>query len=579
MSFSETFNNYLSQINVSYSRVAKTAGLSVSAVARYKHGEREPAYDSVSLQKLAHALHLHAQERGLTLREEDILRDLRQSLKGYLTVSYDTFLRNLNTLLHTLDIHGSELARALSFDPSHISKILSGQRRAGNLGEFTANIGLFLSRRCDNPNDIASLAQLLKCKEQELQTPREVCDAVTKWLGTNAAFADDNPIGHFLEKMDDFSLDAFINTIHFNDIKLPSLPFQLPTNKTYGSLEGMMKCELDFLKATVLSKSTQDCILYSDMPLEEMAKDKEFPKKWMFGMAMLLKKGLHLNIIHDVNRPFSEMMLGLEGNIPMYMTGQIAPWYLPSQQNDVFLHLLKVSGAAAMEGSAIAGHHDEGRYLLTKNEEDVRFYRRKAERLLAKAKPLMDIYRSNRRHALSEALKRSWQSGNRFTVAASLPLYTLSRDTLREILDRNRVTAHEAEKIEQFRRSALEMVEAFLAHGRLTLSVPDPTREQFEQAPVNLALAEIFYEADIPYRFEEYQAHLHATEAFAAAHPNLTLSRNPSPVFRNITYSVIGSSQVIVSKNKSPTIHFIIHQKKMVKAFQSFMPPFKDNEN
>ena len=140
-------------------------------------------------------------------------------------------------------------------------------------------------------------------------------------------------------------------------------------------------------------------------------------------------------------------------------------------------------------------------------------------------------------------------------------------------------TAHEAEKIEQFRRSALEMVEAFLAHGRLTLSVPDPTREQFEQAPVNLALAEIFYEADIPYRFEEYQAHLHATEAFAAAHPNLTLSRNPSPVFRNITYSVIGSSQVIVSKNKSPTIHFIIHHKKMVKAFQSFMPPFKDNEN
>ena len=52
----------------------------------------------------------------------------------------------------------------------------------------------------------------------------------------------------------------------------------------------MMESELDFLKATVLSKSMHDVTMYSDMPMEEMAKDADFPKKWMFGMAMLLKK-------------------------------------------------------------------------------------------------------------------------------------------------------------------------------------------------------------------------------------------------------------------------------------------------
>ena len=71
--------------------------------------------------------------------------------------------------------------------------------------------------------------------------------------------------------------------------------------------------------------------------------------KWMFGRAMMLKKGLHLNIIHDVNRPFNEMMLGLESHIPMYMTGQISPYFLPVSQNSVFNHLLNVSGAAALE--------------------------------------------------------------------------------------------------------------------------------------------------------------------------------------------------------------------------------------
>lgn len=42
----------------------------------------------------------------------------------------------------------------------------------------------------------------------------------------------------------------------------------------------------------------------------------------MLGLALLLKKGLHLNIIHSLNRPFQEMMLGLESHIPLYMTGR-----------------------------------------------------------------------------------------------------------------------------------------------------------------------------------------------------------------------------------------------------------------
>ena len=78
----------------------------------------------------------------------------------------------------------------------------------------------------------------------------------------------------------------------------------------------MMESELDFLKATVLSKSMEPVIMYSDMPLEEMGKDSDFPKKWMYGMAMMLKKGLHLKQIHTLDRSFGDVMLGLESWIP-----------------------------------------------------------------------------------------------------------------------------------------------------------------------------------------------------------------------------------------------------------------------
>ena len=67
----------------------------------------------------------------------------------------------------------------------------------------------------------------------------------------------------------------------------------------------------------------------------------------------------------------------------MYMTGQIAPYYLKNVQNNAFLHLLKVSGAAALSGEAVAGFHSEGRYYLTKSKKELGYYRKRANDLLS----------------------------------------------------------------------------------------------------------------------------------------------------------------------------------------------------
>ena len=227
-------------------------------------------------------------------------------------------------MIKALDIRVGALAHALSFDVSHISKILSGQRRPGRITDFTCEIGAFISRCYTDEQSMNILAKLFRIDRVTLDSQRAVYDAVVSWLGTNTDADSSDPIGHFLDHMENFSLDEFINAIRFNDIRLPTVPFQLPTTKTYTALEGMKKCEIDFLKVTAVSKSREDCIMYSDMPIEKMAADEEFTKKWMFGMAMILKRGLHIHFIHDINRPFREMMPGLEGNIPMYMTGQIS---------------------------------------------------------------------------------------------------------------------------------------------------------------------------------------------------------------------------------------------------------------
>jgi len=573
LSFSEQFNAYLTQLELSYSKFAAYSGMSVSVVRRYKTGESEPAPDSEQIKKLASGICRLGAEKGLALEEEAVLAALHGSLKNNLNIPYDAYLENLSTLLKTMDIRVSVLAKALSFDSSYISKILAGQRKPGQIAKFTQSVGSYIARICTDEEQLTQLADLLGCTVAELDSPRAVSDAVVQWLGSNTVTAKSDPVGNFLGQLESFNLDEFINVIHFNDIKLPTVPFQLPTHKSYTTIEGMKKCEMDFIRATVLSKSKQDVIMYSDMPLEEMAKDEEFAKKWMFGMAMLLKKGLHLHMIHNVHRPFHEMMLGLEGNIPMYMTGQISPYYLPAQTNAIFTHIIKVSGAAALEGSAIAGHQAKGEYVLTKADERIRFLREKAEDLLKKAKPLMDIYRSDRRAAYGAAMRRLWEKGDRLTVSAALPVFTLTKEALASILAGGGVAAAEAAAIEAFRADYLGIVTRFLKNNRLTVVVPEPSGEQFEAAPIHLALAEMFCETEVPYTYAAYTAHLQATKRFAERFPNMTVHTDANPAFRHITYSVIQNEAVIVSKNKYPMIHFIINHKKMVQAFQNFTPP------
>lgn len=573
MTFSELLKQYITRLGTTYSRLAKASGLSVSAVSNYVKGEREPNYESEQTKKLIKGILVLAEEKNLDIDEQELRMAFMGTAKNGLPIEYDVYLHNLNTLLKTLEIKGSTLAKALSYDASHISKVLAGQRRPADIGKFTARVAAYVSQFYGSEQEIAAIAALMDADAKDIQNPRERCAVVTEWLGTNMSLDRNDPVSGFLDKMNTFHLDDYIQAIHFNDIKMPSVPFQLPGTKHYYGLKEMMDAELDFMKATVLSKSMKDCILYSDMPMTEMAKDSEFPKKWMFGRAMMLKKGLRMHIIHDVNRPFYEMMLGLESFIPMYMTGLISPHYLTESQGGVFNHLLYVSGAAALEGNAVSGHHAAGKYTLYKSKDDVQHFRTRAEHLLKKSKPLMEIYRSDRKEEFAERLKSLWQEGDRRVVNCSLPLYTMEETLLEQILRHNALSDADKEQIRRYRAEYLDITEKLLAENKIRLAVPLLNEEQFAQMPLTLALSELFIETDVAYRYEEYKAHLEQTKAFAEAFPNLTVEFDPEPAFRNISYTVIGSKHVIVSKNKFPTIHFVIHHRKMVQAFQSFIPP------
>ena len=324
MKFSEKLNEYIEELSCSAKDICSQSGISAASFSRYRNGERVPELGTKAFEELCGAVAEIAARKKISDITVDAVRQSFIDCEDFIATDREALRKNFNTLISALDINLVRLSQYTNYDTSAIFRIRNGTRKPGNSERFASAVASFAAREMNTAAEIAAVAELIGCDGESIKDLPARYSALKSWLlEGSASDAGNNSVSEFLSKLDEFDLNEYIKAIKFDELKVPSVPFQIPSSKTYFGIKEMMESELDFLKATVLSKSADPVIMYSDMPMTEMAKDPEFPKKWMFGMAMMLKKGLHLKQIHNIDRSFDEMMLGLESWIPMYMTGQI----------------------------------------------------------------------------------------------------------------------------------------------------------------------------------------------------------------------------------------------------------------
>ena len=574
MTFSEQLNEYLVTLDCSAKELAKASGLSAAVISRYRSGERIPRSDSENLTQLCKGICALSNQKVSSATDALTQATVREALASSLKQPDNSRLSdNFNQLLLAVPVSLADLARFLNYDSSYLSRIRSGARTPSDPEWFCSETARFIVLRTP-PADRIFLEKLTGQPIKDTHDDVSLCQLLSGWLlNTKNAPMHANQMQSFLQKLDQFDLNDYIRSIHFDELKVPSIPIQLPSAHTYFGIREFMTAELDYLKATVLSPSMESVIMYSDMPMNEMAKDPDFPKKWMFGMAMMLKKGLHLNMIHNVNRPFSEMMLGLESYIPMYMTGQISPYYLNETPNRVFGHFLKVSGTVALSGECIAGYHNEGKYYLTKKKDEVSYYRHRAQALLSHARPLMKIFRVDHSCEYETLRTRLLSSNSQRNLVASLPIYTMTDELLCSILAKNHVSKLNTAKIRAYASMERKRVEALLKNASITDELSLLDKNEFDHYPLRLFLADLFLERDIVYTWDTYQEHLALTKQYADTHRTYTIKRSTIPAFRNIQIQICEGKWAVVSKNNSPAIHFVIEHPKLRHAIENMVMP------
>ena len=578
MNFQECLNNYIIQIRCNGKELARNSEISETVISRYRKGERTPYADSEYLKKLSDGIIKTAVEKGIRdFQWDKVFQTLRESLED----DRDEPVFNsqkLDILLRELDINISRIAAFLHYDPSYLSKIRTGRRNPAHQQQFVEKVCEYVIANYKDEQDRKKVVYLIQCNEDELADSSSYRRKLREWFNSSMPDRVDY-VSAFLRKVDSFNLDDYIRAIHFDSFKVPKVPFQLPVSRHYYGLKEMREGELDFLKHTVLSKSMKPLHICSDMPVEDMAADEDFAKKYMFGLAMVLKKGLHIHIIHDVERPMKDMMLGLENWVPLYMTGQISPYYLKGVQNHVYSHLHYCSGQVAMTGDCISGHHDLAHYYLTSRKEEVSISQKNMEFLLKKAHPLMDIYREERKKELhASLLENAGKEGRRRRVLAVPDLGVLPKKLLEEILERNHVVLNEKTVIlESYKRSAT-CLETILKHSVVEDEVSVLSEAEYEKYPLVLPLAECFLEKDIRLTYEEYHACIGAAENYAKANENYQFNLTKIKGFHNIQITCFEGKWCMISKNRAPAIHFVIHHPKLRYALENMVLPICDDE-
>ena len=218
-------------------------------------------------------------------------------------------------------------------------------------------------------------------------------------------------------------------------------------------------------------------------------------------------------------------------------------------------------------------------YRLSRGKRDLAYYRKRADDLLQKAKPLMDIYRETSQNELNAFLAAdSETAGNRRNLLSAPPIYTATPEFLTTFLTVRHIPEAEQRKILSFAEQQRILFLRVLQDNHVRDELPLLTQAEFEETSVSLPVCGLFPEHDFLYSYKEYLEHLRLTENFEKCQPNYSLELVHFQPFSNLNILIHEGKWAMVSKNKAPCIHFVIRHPKLRRAIERFIPPIIECE-
>ena len=547
MEVSKQINDLIEKYRCTAKELANASDLSVSVISRYRNGTRRPSKQQ--LQKLAKGFEIIARQHG----EEFDLSDMDTSDE---TDNMDMFIRKFNILVSALDINMSDFARFSNYDPSFISRVRSKQRNIADSDSFAEKIGEFLNLKYRNEKYDSMISALMENAEMT-ETNEKYINGVREWF-----LSDKISVPEHIIKFPD------TDTRKLYDICLP----EFNDVRSYTGRENVCRGELDFLRYVLAENDTKELYLFNEMP-HFILRHEQLADEWIYLMSEIIKKGISVIFVYNIERPFNDITMAVEKMFPLFISGGLRPFYLTTVKSGIYYHICGCTDKTVMYGEGVYGNETHVKLNIDRTSESVKYYRKEMKVILQKSRPLLNIYTKENADTFRQFINADIHTfGERRGLWSSFPIWTMTKEFLLSVLDRQCASQTEIEKIIDLYDHSKANVTSIIKSLKINEQMMLFEKEEFEKEPLGLSVSGAFLERPLFYNdYEEYLEHKKLTLEFAERYKNYIINFSNRYRIRNIDILIQHDKWVIISKNGCQPIQFIIRNPKIRRAFEEML--------
>lgn len=565
---SDRIETLFTLLQCSNTDIARYAGCSSGNISKLKSGNRVPKPGSRTIAVLAEGVYRYADYEALLpvlcelcgaaeSRRETVIpaliawlfetkeaapppRAVTPRSKRTQVLRRQSFGERLDRAMTALELSNAQLAALLNIDVSMVSRYRSGiYSPHGNERLSERLVGVLLSR-AEKAARMQALAELCALPAERLDA-----GALAEWLYS----VPEDESGILAQKLLR-SLDSYRHG-HGVPPELPEAP-SVETADRYWGKEGLRKSVIRFLMDA--EREGGELLLYSDEPMDWLSGDPKYFALWASLMAACVRNGVSIRIIHNVDRDGTEMLDGIRGWLPLYISGRIEPYVFRREHNPRFCHTLFLRpGAACIHGFTPAGGGEDRWYDYITDMRRLDALKREFDRMVISASPFLKIFTASMSRAFADF--RMERLGLRNYLLTALPVVTMPEGLLERVLSRAALDGERRRSVLAFYRDARRRFFEILSQDSVNMILCAPSEGTPLPGRVNFALDLI--ELSVDYTQEEYAEHIAAVTELVEHERNFHLILLPDAPFRDIQLVTLGDAAAVL-RCRDPHAAFLV---------------------
>lgn len=477
------------------------------------------------------------------------------------------FADKLELLMNITNTSNSRLARHVSLDASFVSRLRRGERSPAHGVSYIQAMSYYFARGCQADYQRVALAEAIRDPSLLKEgAPESLAIIIEGWLR-----GDHDVIDEF---MDEFSRFQFKKASGKSEPP-PPLPdidngIEAAVELYYGT-EGKRSAVLSFLARVLQEQKPRTLLLFSDEDLAWMTDDPEFTARWGHLMVQVLQAGHQVKIIHTITRNLDEMLAGIKGWVPLYMTGRVEPYYYPKARDGLFRRTLFIApDCAALTCSSVRGGSAQTVNLLLREMPAVAALTLEYNDFLALCRPLMHIFSHyNQDDYLSTLAEFEDEAGDSIVKTGSPSTLSMPAELLASITARSEDPAAARLILHQQRRST--EFHHRLQESNFTEMFCLPRLEAILAGEVAVSLYDIPDNAETFYTPGEFLLHLENIIRLLKNCANYHVHLAGAGQLAGSMLYVKEDVGVLVGKTALPPVVFAINEANLTAAFWDYM--------